>query len=407
MTVVIIGAGQAGARAAQQLRASGYRGRVMLIGEEPHLPYERPPLSKAVLQGSDSEASVTLQPASFYEAQAIELRLGVRAIRIRREQRQVDLADGSTLDYERLILATGLRSRQLLGFELGDRMRALRSLDDAAQLRSCLLPGARLLVIGGGFLGLEVAATARRLGCEVTLVERNVSLLYKAVAPLVGDHIVALHRRHGVRIIVGATPRRMSLSADGQRAMVELSNGEELMADTVVNATGSIPNTELAETAGIEVKDGIIADQFGRTSDPHIYAIGDVSRHFNPVIGRTVRVESWQNAENQSAAVARIVCGSTQPYGEVPWFWTDQYDMNLQIVGYPHAWDEVVQRGGGSPERFSVLYLEEGHVVGANLINNGRDTRLMSQWVAQRVRVDAAMAAREDVPLKAAALDAA
>ncbi|HEY0294441.1 MAG TPA: FAD-dependent oxidoreductase [Bordetella sp.] len=404
MTVVVVGSGQAGARAVEALRQNGYRGRVVLVGEEPYLPYDRPPLSKDVLlkQGGQYSQEGDLVPVldpDFYRARAIELRLGVRVVRIRRDDRAVDLADGSSLGYERLILATGLRSRPLKGFELDDLLHHLRTLDDALRLRQALRPGLRLLVVGGGLLGLEIAATARRIGCEVTVVERHPSLLYQSVAAVVGDHVTRLHHRHGVHILTGVTPCGMRVQTtdpqSGARAIVtDLSNGETLVSDRVVAATGSLVNTELAEACGLDVQDGIIVDAYGRTSDPSIYAVGDVARHYNPVLGRTIRVESWHNAQHQSAAVARVIAGAKTPYAEVPWFWSDQFDMNLQTVGYCSDWDRVVVRGDPNGRRFSALYLQGNRLVAANLVNNGREMPQAQRLIASQAALDVASLAQ-------------
>ncbi len=407
MTVVVVGSGQAGARAVEALRAGGYPGRVVLVGEEPHLPYDRPPLSKDVLLGRQEGDLVPVLEKSFYGAQSIELRLGVRAVRIRREERTVDLADGASIGYDRLILATGLRSRPLKGFVLGDRLHHLRTVDDAQRLRQALRPGLHLLVVGGGLLGLEIAATARQIGCAVTVVERHPSLLYQSVAPIVGDHVTRLHAQHGVRILTGVTPRDMrQLTAPAAVAVpgtcsdgpavedaahgvaTELSNGETLQTDLVVAATGSLLNTELAEACGLDVQDGVIVDAFGRTSDPDIYAVGDVARHYNPVLGRTIRVESWHNAQHQAAAVARVVAGGEAPYAEVPWFWSDQFDMNLQTVGYCSDWDRVVVRGDPNGRRFSALYLQGNRLVAANLVNNGREMPQARKLIATHAVLD-------------------
>ncbi len=412
MTVVIVGSGQAGARAAEALRGCGYAGRVVLIGEESHLPYERPPLSKGVLLSRDDDGASTLLDRDFYESHAIELRLGMRAVRIHREDKVVELADASMVPYVHLILATGLRSRPLKGFALGDLLFHLRTFDDAQRLKKALSRGRRLLVVGGGLLGLEIAATARQIGCEVCVVERHPTLLYRSVAQVVGEHVTRLHARHGVRILTGVTPRNMYLeqgrqaTPDIQTVVTELSNGETLTSDLVVAATGSIVNTELAEACGLEVQDGIIVDQFGRTSDPSIFAIGDVARHFNPLLGRTIRVESWHNAQNQSAAVAQVVAGSQTPYAEVPWFWSDQFDMNLQTVGYSSDWDRVIVRGDPESRRFTVLYLQGDRLVAANMVNSGRDLPAARRCIVNHTALDLDRLARIDETLEDVVLSA-
>ena len=411
MGVVIVGAGRAGAKLAEALRQHGYARPITLVGEEPHLPYDRPPLSKDLLAGSARVQGVPLFDADFYARHAIALRLGVRAVEVRRSARQVRLADGTELAYEHLVLAPGLRSRPLRGFALGGRLYHLRTLDDAHALAAALRRGPRVLLVGGGLLGLEIAATARRLGCEVSVVERHPALLYQSVAPVVGDHVKALHLRHGVRILTGVTPRVLGLASAaggdaGTAVYAELSDGATIAADIVVAATGSIANTELAEACGLEVQDGIIVDAHGRTSDPAIYAVGDAARHYNALLGRTIRVESWHHAQHQSAAVARAIAGQPQPYAEVPWFWSDQFDMNLQIAGYSSDWDRVVVRGNPAQPRFSVFYLQGQRLVAANAVNRGRDIRSAQTWIAERTPLDAGRLADERVELERAELSA-
>ena len=404
MSVVIIGAGQAGANAASALREFGYSGPVVLIGEEPHLPYERPPLSKEVLSGGTSKEVQPLFDAAFYERKRITLRLSSRVETIDRMRRQVVLVGGEHLEYEQLVLATGLRSRQLRGFDLGERLFHLRTLDDAIRLKRVLRIGLRVLVVGGGLLGLELAAATRRIGCAVTVVERQPAVLYQSVAPVVGAYVAKLHDENGVRICTGVAV--LDLHSREQEISVELSNGESFAADIVIAATGSAVNTELAEACGLEVQDGIIVDEYGRTSDPRIFAVGDVARHYNAALGRTIRVESWHNAKNQSVVAARAIAGHSQPYAEVPWFWSDQFDMNLQIVGYSSDWDRVVVRGESNGRRFTVFYLQADHVVAANMVNNGRDVRVARNLVAQATPVRDDLLADERSPLVDAAISA-
>lgn len=401
MNVVIVGGGLAGVRCAEALHEAAPRAAITLVGEEAHLPYERPPLSKGVLLGTAAAQSVTVRERAAFARDGIGLRLGARAVEIDRPARVVRLSDGSRLDYDRLVLATGIRARRLENYDIPGRLLYLRTLDDALTLKTALRPGHRLLVVGAGYLGLECAASARQMGCEVHVVERKPSALYRAIAPEVGDVLVDLHRRHGVAIRAGCQVNHIRLAASGTGHVLQaaLSDGEVREFDVALSAAGSIPNSELAEAAGLEVRDGIVVDEFGRSSDPDIFAIGDVARHFNPVLGREVRPESWQNAQRQAIAVARIIAGGREPYADVPWFWTDQYDLNLQIVGLPERWDRVVVRGERSARRFTVLYLDDGCVVAANLVNNGREARAARDLVAQRVRVDPVAARDPRVPL--------
>lgn len=389
MGIVIVGGGRAGVSAAEGLRQGGYTGSVILVCEEPHAPYDRPPLSKEVLLNRVAGDLVPVLEDDGYDQNKIELWTGVRATRINREDKTLDLADGRSLPYEKLILATGLRSRKLSGYALGDRLHYLRSVDDARRLRERLASGTRLLVIGAGLLGLEIAATAKQLGCVVTVVEKYPSVLYRSVAPIVGDYVTQLHLRHDVRILTGTTVLDMHHCAENSRAVrAELSNGKVMECDLVVAAIGSVVNAELAEACGLEVQDGIVADAYGRTSDPDIYAVGDVARHYNALLRRTIRVESWHNALNQSNAVGHAIAGAGQAYAEVPWFWSDQFNMNFQTVGYCSDWDHVVVRGDMSSGSFSVLYLQGGCLVAANLVNNGREMPQARKLIANPVSLD-------------------
>jgi 3-phenylpropionate/trans-cinnamate dioxygenase ferredoxin reductase component len=400
--VLIVGAGQSGACTAVALREAGWKGPVVLLGEEPHLPYERPQLSKQALSGASIEE---LFRAELYEEKRIALRLDVRVEAIDRAESQVVLASGERLDYEYLVLATGLRARLLRGFDLGDRLFHLRTRDDAQRLRGVLRPGLRVVVVGGGLLGLELAATTRQIGCEVTVVERLPAVLYQSVAPVVGEYVSSMHVREGVQIRTNLKVVEMSRD-EHNPVRVVLSNDDALTTDIVIAATGSTINSELAEACGIDVQDGIIVDEYGRSSDPRIFAVGDVARHYNAALRRTIRVESWHNARNQSIAAARAIAGVPQPYAEVPWFWSDQFDMNLQIVGYSSDWDGIVVRGETSARRFSVFYLRGDRVVAANLINNGRDVRPARELVANALPVDRNLLAEERVPLGKVTLSA-
>jgi 3-phenylpropionate/trans-cinnamate dioxygenase ferredoxin reductase subunit len=404
VSVVIVGAGQAGACTAAALREFGHPGAVVLIGEERHLPYERPPLSKEALLGDASEEGQSLFDAAFYRQRRITLRLGSRVEAVDRMRRQVVLAGGDCLEYEYLVLATGLRSRQLRGFDLGEKLFHVRTRDDAMALKRVLRAGLRVLVVGGGLLGLELAASTRQIGCEVTVVERQPALLYQSVAPVVGAHVARLHDRKGVRIRTGVA--LLDLRVREEQIAAELSSGESVTADIVIAATGSTVNTELAEACGLEVDDGIIVDEYGRTSDPRIFAVGDVARHYNAALGRTIRVESWHNAKYQSVAAARAIVGPPQPYAEVPWFWSDQFEMNLQIVGYSSDWDRVAVRGDSNGQRFTVFYLQGDRVVAANMVNNGRDVRVARDLVAQAIPVREDLLVDERIPLAKAAVSA-
>ena len=398
-SIVVVGAGQAGAWVAAILRDEGFDGRVVLVGEEAHEPYERPPLSKALLAGTKDAASCAVKPHGFYAERDIELRLGCPVRAIERERKALVLDDGATLEYDRLVLATGARARSLPvpGAERPG-VHLLRTLDDALALRDALTPGARICLIGGGYIGLEIAATATALGCRATVVEALPALLSRAMPPELSRIVAARHRARGVAIETGF--RTAEIAAEGTALRVAAEDGRAVEAEAVVVGIGIVPNAELAEAAGIACDDGILVDAFGRTSDPAVFAAGDATRHENPLLGRRVRLESWQNAQNQGIAVARGLLGGTAPYAEVPWFWSDQFDMNIQAVGLAEAWDQVVLRGEPEGEQLSVYCLQAGALVSATAINAARDIRYARQMIAAGAMPAPEDLANPEVPLK-------
>jgi NADPH-dependent 2,4-dienoyl-CoA reductase/sulfur reductase-like enzyme len=379
--VVIIGSGQAGGRAAEALRLGGHVGPITMIGEESHPPYERPALSKGFLSDASLEQIAWVRPSAWYTQSGITLMRGRRATRIDRTQGAVELDDRSRIPYQCLILTTGTRARPLL-LEGADHPRVsyLRTIEDGQRLQRCLGEGARIVVIGAGFIGMEVAAAALSRGCAVTVLELADLPMARGIPPLVGSFYADLHRERGVDLRTSTSVRR--ITDENGRALVHTDNGEAFLSDAVVVGIGVIPNVDLAQGAGLEIENGIAVDEYGRTADSRIYAAGDVSSHFNPLLGRRVRLESWQNAQNQAIAVARNVLGAAKPYAEVPWFWSDQFDLSLQIAGIPQAGDEVVRRGvlGQGPVVF--FHLRDGKLAAAIGINSARDVRFGKQIIA-------------------------
>ncbi len=380
--IVIVGAGHAGGCAAAALRGAGYSGRISLVGTEAFPPYERPPLSKQLLAGAMPIERTYLRPAEWYAENGVDLRLKTKVLRIDRTSQRLELSTGDTLPYDAALLATGARPRTLAFAKIGDdNIYYLRDIKDALALREQLKPGVRLMVIGAGFIGLEVAATAQQCGCTVTVLEVASQPLARIAPVEVGAFVAELHRRHGVALRLNCCVRGIDNS--GQCCVIQTSDGESIEADVVVVGIGAAPNTALAEEAGLAADDGIIVDEFGRTSDPSIFAIGDVTKHFNPLLQRKIRLEAWQNAQNQAIAVAKVIAGGADPYSEVPWVWTDQYDMNLQVCGAPHRWDELVYRGDPKTGRFLVFQLLEDRPVGAFTINSGRDMKFARTLVTR------------------------
>ena len=387
--IVIIGAGQAGGRAAAGLRHHGFGGRITIVGEERHPPYERPPLSKQVLTGEREPDSTHLSDRGFYDEQNIELRLGVRVTAIDRAGQLLKLDDGAQLAYDRLVIATGSRARRLAlpGFDLAG-VCYLRGIDDSIEIRDAMTPGTRVAIVGAGYVGLEVAAAAVKRGCSVTILEATDTCLGRVVAPEVARFYAAIHRGRGVSLQFGAGVAACDGNG-GRVGRVLCADGLEIDADVVVVGIGATPNVELAPAAGLAVENGITVDEYGRTSDPVIHAVGDVTNHPNALLGRRLRLESWQNAQNQAACVARAMCGASAPYAEVPWFWSDQYDLNLQIVGVAERWDRLVVRGDMAGRCFSAFYLDRGKLVAANAVNNPRDIPVARRLIAANATIDA------------------
>ncbi len=375
---VIIGAGPAGARAAEVLRGQAGDADILLIGDEPYLPYQRPPLSKEFLTKGQAAPPLDLKPESFFAEQRIRLKLGVAAVSIERAAKIVALADGERVAYDKLLLATGCGCRKLPA-SLGDApIHYLRGLGDAARIREILVPGAEIVMIGGGFIGLELAASARTLGARVTVLEAAPRLLARSMPPAISDFVHNLHEKHGVRFEFSAAIQHIA------KDRVETARAS-YPCDAVIGGIGAAPLTELAEAAGLVVEDGIRVDAQGRSSDPDIFAAGDVTRHDNPLLGRAIRVESWQVAINQAAVVARAMLGESEPYAEMPWLWTDQYDCNIQMLGFFDPGLDLIARGDTTGNSFTLLGLgEDGRMASAITVNNGRDMAVLRRLVAAR-----------------------
>lgn len=395
---VIVGAGHAGGRAAETLASLGLGAQVVVVGEESFAPYERPPVSKELLSGRMEIDQLMVRPAPWYGENGIRLVLDQRVVGLDAQARRLSFADGSSLAYGRLLLTTGARARPLPPALGTVPTHTVRGIGDALALRAKFGPGLRVAVIGGGFIGLEVAAAANQAGCVVTLLESATSLLARVGPPALGEHIAGLHRAQGVDLRTGVQVRAIRAAAGHLR--VELSDGAVVEVDEVVVGIGAQPNTELAEAAGLRVENGVVTDEHGRTSDPHVFAAGDVTSHFNPVLGRHVRLESWQNAQNQAIAVAHNMAGVVTPHAEVPWFWTDQYDVNVQFAGVATSWSECLVRGDPASGRFALMAIEADCVSGAITVNCGRDMRILRQIIALGPKVS-----RDDLANPACRLD--
>lgn len=373
-TIVILGAGQAGGRAAQALRQANFAGRVILVGEEKHPPYERPPLSKELIVTDAGLEKAQLHDPAYYGEKGIELRLGIAATAIDRAAKLLRLADGSTIAYDKLLLTTGARVRKLPlpGADLPG-VFYLREYDDTRAIRARLAPGVNVVVIGGGFIGLETAASARKRGATVTVLEAADRLMGRAVAPEIGTWFLGLHRAHGVDVQINA--RIEALEGAGKIERVRLAGGVFIPADLVVIGIGILPNIEIAHTAGIACTDGIAVDEFGRTDDPFVWAAGDCANQPSRFLGRRVRLESYQNAQDQAMAVARNMIGEPKAYEDSLWVWSDQHDVNLQMTGAPQGYDQLVWRGEPAGGAFMLFYLNAGRIVAVNTVNLGREMK--------------------------------
>jgi 3-phenylpropionate/trans-cinnamate dioxygenase ferredoxin reductase subunit len=368
--VVILGAGHAGGSAAAALRHFGHAGPIVLVGEEPLLPYQRPPLSKAWLKGEADEEELQLRPPSFYAENDITVRLGIMATRIDRQAKQVTLSDGEVLPYDALIIATGARARRLdlPGGEMARTME-LRTAADAEMLKAAIAPGKRLMIVGGGYVGLEVAASARALGAEATVIEREPRILARVACPILSDFFTAYHRKQGVRFELDAFVEALE-GEGGQVTAVRLNDGRRMPCDLVLIGVGALPNQELAEAAGLPCHHGIVVDEEARTEDPSIFAIGDVTRRPLPLYGRSFRLESVPNALEQAKQAAAAITGHKPPPHEVPWFWSDQYDLKLQIAGLPFDIDDLVVRGDPASARFAVFHMKGDAIQAVEAINS-------------------------------------
>jgi 3-phenylpropionate/trans-cinnamate dioxygenase ferredoxin reductase subunit len=366
--VVIVGAGQAAAQLCQSLRAGGFDGAITLIGDEAAPPYQRPPLSKAFLKGELPEERLYLRPASWYEENRIGLVLRTKAIALDRSAKVVTTASGGEHPYDVLVLATGSRPRpcSIPGATL-DGVHDLRSLNDVERLRAVLTAGKRAVIVGGGYIGLETAAVARQIGAEVTLLERAPRVLERVAGPVVSTYFEGLHEKRGVRIVTSAVTEEIvgQERAEG----VRLEDGRVFEADLVLLGIGILPNDELAVDAGIEPGNGIAVDEQGRTSDPSVYAIGDCAeRPLFPYGGRG-RLESVHNAIEQGKLAAASILGGALPRLEAPWFWSDQYDVKLQIAGLGAGYDAEILRGDPTTHQFAVFYLKDDVLVAVDAVN--------------------------------------
>ena len=400
-SVLIVGAGHAGFQLAASLRQRGFGERIGLINDEAHLPYQRPPLSKAYLKGEGRPDSLMFRPDKFYREQNVEL-IADRAVSIDRGTRRLLLASGASLDYGHLVLATGARNRLLdIPNANLEGVRYLRTLDESEALRQRIAPGQRVVVIGAGFIGLEFAATARIKGLEVDVIELGARVMARAVTAEISDYFQERHTAAGIRIHLGV--QVTSIKSDGANvAGVSLSDGRHLPADLVVVGVGVLPNAELAAEAGLPVGAGVVVNEQLSTSDPDISAIGDCALFASPRFGASLRLESVQNATDHARCVAARLTGDTKTYDGLPWFWSDQGDDKLQIAGLTTGYDRVVVRGDRAQRSFSAFCYKSGMLVGIESINRAADHVFGRRILGMNKSIEPEQAADTSFDLKAA-----
>jgi 3-phenylpropionate/trans-cinnamate dioxygenase ferredoxin reductase subunit len=397
--IVIVGAGLAGAKTAEALRGQGFAGRITLVGNEAHRPYDRPPLSKEYLAGKSDRDAVFVHQPGWYADNDIDLRLGFEVTGIDRRARQVRLAGSEAIGYDRLLLATGSSPRRLpLPGADAAGVHHLRRLEDSEALQNVIRQSERLVVIGAGWIGLEVAATARTAGLDVTVVEAAPLPLLRVLGPEVAAVFARLHRDHGVDLRFQAQVSEITHSA-GQVDGVRLGDGSHLPADAVLVAIGVEPNIGLAVDAGLDVHNGIVVDDALHTNDAHILAAGDVANAFHPLLGRHIRVEHWANALNQGPAAARTMLGGTDPYDTLPYFYSDQYDVGMEYAGHARTWDRVVFRGDPATREFIAFWIVEDRVVAGMNVNVWDVIDDIQGLIRARVAVDDRRLADPDVPI--------
>src|SRR5688572_4000078 len=398
-TIVVAGGGHAAAQVVDSLRRDGYAGRLVMACGEPALPSQRPPLSKKFLGGEMDAERLPIRHGAFYESINCELVLGNPVVGIDAAARTVKLSDGGSLAYDKLVLAIGGHARPLQcgGADLPG-VHVLRTMADVQAIRARVRPGVRVVIVGAGYIGLECAATFRKLGLEVTVIEMMDRVMCRVVAPEMSRFYHGEHEAHGVRVL---TQKRVSAFNGVDKVTgVECTDGTQIPADLVIVGIGLVPNVDVAAAAGLACEDGIVVDENCRTSDPNVYAVGDCSYHPSPRYGRKLRLESVDNAFEQAKSAAANLCGRTTVHDKTPWFWSDQYELKLQIVGLSQHYDNVVLRGDPASKSFSCCYLRGGELIALDAVNHGKDFMAARKLIAERVKPDRSRLADDSLPLK-------
>lgn len=398
--LLVIGASHAGVQLVEAARKSGWTDRIVLIGDEGHLPYHRPPLSKDFLQGRKNIGDIPLRAASFYESPGIEVRLGCQVQSIDRIAHNVTLASGEKISYDKLALCTGARVRrlQIKGGELPG-VCYLRTAEDVERMRAHIGAERRAVIIGGGYIGLEAAASLRKLGMSVTLLEALPRVLERVTAPISSEFFTRIHTEEGVSICSGAVVQE--IVREGERNLVLCADGSKHIADIVVVGIGVIPNTGLVEQCGLEVKNGIVVDAQCRTSDPDIYAAGDCASFYSQLYARWMRLESVQNASDQARVAAAAICDKAISYDSVPWFWSDQYDVKLQIAGVLQGYDNIVVRGDPKAGRsYAAFYFSGDHLLAVDAVNRPAAFMFAKRALTGKIAIDKKRLADDAVDFK-------
>ncbi len=396
---VIAGAGHAAGQVVATLKQLKYAGQIVLVGDEDYLPYQRPPLSKKFLAGAMPAERLHFKPASFYDEPNIEIRLRTRITTIDRDNKSVHTEGGERISYDKLVLALGSRARRLRidGADLAG-VHYLRSIADVDDIRSELNHYRRTVIIGAGYIGLEVAAVMQQQGLDVTVVELADRVMSRVVSPEISDFYQIEHTNQGVKLRLSTSVS--AFRGDKRIASVETTDGEQIPADFVVVGIGIVANTELAASAGLTVDNGIVVNDQCETGDPAVYAVGDCTAHPNAIYNRQLRLESVHNALEQAKTAAANICGKETHYSQVPWFWSDQYDLKLQIAGLSEGYDEIVIRGNPADRSFACLYLKNGQLIATDAVNAPREFVQSKGLIASHAKIDPARLADTDIPLQ-------
>ena len=399
-TCIVIGASHAAAQLVISLRQNGWEGKIQVIGEEPYLPYQRPPLSKGFLSGDLDSGDLLIRKKALYDKTKVDFKLGVRVESINRSHKTVTTTAGEVLQYDKLAICTGSRVRtiSLPGVQL-EGIYYLRSINDVEQIKDDAHRRKKAIIVGGGYIGLETAASLKKQGLEVTVLEMAPRVLARVTAPELSEFYTRLHSDEGVNIKTGIAVSGFQ----GERRVEKVicADGTELSTDLVVVGVGIIPNVELAESAGLEVENGIMVDEFSRTNDPDIVAAGDCANHYSALYDVRLRLESVPNAMEQAKSAASSICGKEKPYQSLPWFWSDQYDLKLQIAGLSQGYDQLVIRGDIEHSRsFVAFYLKQGRLIAADCVNRPQEFMLSKKIITEKRSIDTARLADDSFSLK-------